>query len=295
MVLRPQAAPPWRRPAPPTVTAVREQLRAQFPQLAALPIVRLGQGWDNTAWSVGPWVFRFPRREDTARLLARERIWLPQLAGVLPVAIPHPVFFGQPTEHCPWPFVGYRRLRGQTACSVSLTASQTRALAEAMGDALARLHARPVPDRLPRDEHGRTDPARVLAALQRRGVSGDIGALAASLQDTPRHRGAPVWTHGDLYARHLLLDERRRLCGVIDWGDLHAGDPATDLSLGFMLFGGVDRQTFLAAYGPVDAATAARARLRALYCSVVLAALGEGTGDAELLSVGRSGLERVRR
>lgn len=47
---------------------------------------------------------------------------------------------------------------------------------------------------------------------------------------TPRWEGPPTTLHGDLYARHLLVD-RGRLIGVIDWGDLMAGDPAVDLTV----------------------------------------------------------------
>jgi len=42
----------------------RGLLAEQFPELAQLPIVLLGSGWDNTVYAVGgDWVFRFPRRE----------------------------------------------------------------------------------------------------------------------------------------------------------------------------------------------------------------------------------------
>lgn len=274
--------------------AARERIEAQFPELAGLPVEHIGQGWDSTAWTVGPWVFRFPRHDEAVRLLLRERDWLPVLAEALMVPVPQATLYGQPTQRHPRPFLGHRRLVGQTACSVALSPAQTSALAEAMGSVLASLHALQVPATLPRDEHGRTDPERVLSALQRRRVAPALLGLAASLQDTPRWDGPLVWTHGDLYARHLLLDEHHHLCGVIDWGDVHAGDPATDLSLGFMQFSGADRRRFLAAYGTVDAATEDRARLRALYCSVVLAALGAGTGDAALQAVGHAGLQRTR-
>ena len=42
-----------------------------------------------------------------------------------------------------------------------------------------------------------------------------------------------TWIHGDLHARNVLVcDERLR--AIIDWGDLCAGDCATDLASIFM-------------------------------------------------------------
>ena len=154
-------------------------------------------------------MFRFPRRAETAALLVRECTWLPRLAGTLPVAIPVPEFTGHPTAAHPWPFAGYRRLAGQTACAVPLTASQRSALAASTGGFLAALHARPVPGALPGDAHGRTDPARLIAALHQRSAYPNVLALADALRHTPRWSGPPVWCHGDLYARHLLLDDHQ--------------------------------------------------------------------------------------
>ena len=67
------------------------------------------------------------------------------------------------------------------------------------------------------------------------------------------------------------------LAGVIDFGDMCAGDPATDLSAAWILLPAGAAGRFFAAYGDVDEATVARARgwavLRALH----------------LISIGRNG------
>ena len=39
-----------------------------------------------------------------------------------------------------------------------------------------------------------------------------------------------VLVHGDFYSRHVLVDETGGMAGVIDFGDLHVGHPAVDLS-----------------------------------------------------------------
>jgi aminoglycoside phosphotransferase (APT) family kinase protein len=47
--------------------------------------------------------------------------------------------------------------------------------------------------------------------------------------------GPPIWLHGDLHPFNLVVNQGR-LSAVIDFGDLCAGDPATDLAVAWMLF-----------------------------------------------------------
>jgi aminoglycoside phosphotransferase (APT) family kinase protein len=72
-----------------------------------------------------------------------------------------------------------------------------------------------------------------------------------------------LWVHGDLHPGNLLVSEGR-LSVVIDFGDLTAGDPATDLSAFWMLLPSSARQTFLtsarAEFDWLDAHTWMRAR-----------------------------------
>ena len=70
--------------------------------------------------------------------------------------------------------------------------------------------------------------------------------------------------HGDLHVRHVLVDARGALSGVIDWGDLCRGDPAIDLSLYWSLFSPPARTALLDACGPVDRDGLLRARVLAL-------------------------------
>jgi aminoglycoside phosphotransferase (APT) family kinase protein len=42
--------------------------------------------------------------------------------------------------------------------------------------------------------------------------------------------------HGDLYARNILIKDRRSLSGIIDWTDIHIGHPAKDLAFAVGFF-----------------------------------------------------------
>jgi aminoglycoside phosphotransferase (APT) family kinase protein len=77
----------------------------------------------------------------------------------------------------------------------------------------------------------------------------------------PRWEGPPLWLHGDLHPANVLTADGN-FCGVIDFGDLCAGDPALDLAASWILLPDHEAiERFQAAYRPVmDDATWRRAR-----------------------------------
>ena len=283
-------------------------IEAQFPELVPVRLERIGAGWDNDAYQVnGRWVFRFPRRQIAAALIEREADALPRLAPHLPLPVPTPVFAGVPGDGYPYPFAGYAHLSGTTACRIAWTDHARAANAALLAHFLATLHAVPVDDelrgRVPGDTIGRTDLAARAAQFKERlrvlapdlpdlcpgHDAATLAALADRLARTPPHAGPPVIVHGDLYARHLLVaDAAKTVCGVIDWGDVHIGDPALDLSLAFsFLPPGKARETFRVAYArPIDEPTWNRARFRALWYGAILTLYGGHVGDDALRSVG---------
>ena len=97
--------------------------------------------------------------------------------------------------------------------------------------------------------------------------------------------------HGDLYARHLLVDEAKALAGVIDWGDVHVGDPALDLSIAFSFLPPAARHTFRQTYGEIDEATWARARFRALHYGAILVEYGANSADLAIKALGEYALQ----
>jgi aminoglycoside phosphotransferase (APT) family kinase protein len=103
-----------------------------------------------------------------------------------------------------------------------------------------------------------------------------------------------VLVHGDLHARHLLVDATGAPTGVIDWGDVCRADPVLDLSLAYGGFVGPARTAFFEAYGrDVDAASELRARVLAVSLCAALAVNAVATGPAELLTEALAGLRRA--
>jgi aminoglycoside phosphotransferase (APT) family kinase protein len=74
---------------------------------------------------------------------------------------------------------------------------------------------------------------------------------------TPPWTEEPVWLHGDPHPANFLIAGDGSLV-VLDFGDLSAGDPATDLAAGWLVFGAEDREIFRRAVG-ADEHTWARA------------------------------------
>jgi aminoglycoside phosphotransferase (APT) family kinase protein len=294
---------PWmaEREVPPELAL--SLIREQFPRLGARGIRALGSGWDNTAYLVdGHAVFRFPRKASTVALLERESRVMPHLAGRLPLAVPQPRWIGRPTERFSWPFAGYPRLPGVSADAANLSGEERMAAAVPLGAFLAALHALPADGlALPPDEIGRTAFERrmpeVRARLELLHARGRIADPAPWLRlayaGFPAPPPATVVVHGDLYVRHLLVDDARRVCGVIDWGDVHAGDPAVDLMVAYGFLPPRARDAFARAYGSMDGRTRRTARLRAAFHAVALAWFADSTGDAALLREGLTAMHHA--
>ena len=89
----------------------------------------------------------------------------------------------------------------------------------------------------------------------------DVDALTVLWEaalDAPEWDGPPVWIHGDLDARNLLVRDGR-LSAVIDWGCLGVGDPAFDVMVAWKVLSADTRHSFRAALA-VDEATWARSQ-----------------------------------
>jgi aminoglycoside phosphotransferase (APT) family kinase protein len=231
---------------------VRRLLAAQHPDLAHLPIEVTANGWDNVMCRVGGELMaRMPRREVAARILLHEQRWLPVLAPRLPLPIPAPVRFGQPGSGYPWPWSIVPFLPGRVA-AISPPADLKEA-AVTLGRFLAALHTPAPPDAPVNAFRGIPLADRSDSFAQNLRVVGEHidraavmhvweAALAAPVWDGP-----PVWLLGDLYPANILV-HRGRLSGVIDFGDITSGDPATDLSVGWALLPAKHHDAFRNAY-----------------------------------------------
>lgn len=302
---------PWTPERPVDAALAASLVVVRFPELTPIRSIEpFGLGWDNVAYLVnGEAVFRFPQRSIAAPLIETEGRVLPKLVGRLPLAIPAPLWIGRGDASLgyPWPFAGYRLLPGRPACRADLDLAARRRAAVPLARFLAALHAVPLDEARAMgagpDALARTDVERRTAeTLERLAHVRALGLLEADawperlLEVSRGARFAPreALVHGDLYSRHLLVDEAGDLAGVIDWGDVHVGHPGLDLSIAYSFLPSDARARFFEAYGPVPEETHTLARFRALFSLVATLGYGAETGDEPLVREARTGLRFLR-
>ena len=272
---------------------IADLLSEQAPELAPLDVRIVANGWDNTIARVGDdWMVRLPRRQAAVELIANELRWLPELAPRLPLPVPVATVAGVPSERFPYPFAIARWLPGDEVADVELAdLAQT---AEVLAAFRRALHV-PAPADAP------SNPFRGVALQQRADAVGErvtrlgsavdsarvLGAWA-TLSSAPAWAGPPLWLHGDLHPSNMLA-VNGHLSAIIDFGDLCAGDPATDLAVAWMLFPPAERARFHA-IAQVDDNTWRRAAGWALNLSLAYLTADDSTS---MPSIGRSTLAAV--
>jgi len=278
------------------VPLVRALLREQHPDLEDLALRGIGEGWDNTLFRLGDGLaVRIPRRAASAALIEHEQRWLPALAPRLPLPVPVPQRIGRPGCGFPWSWSITAWFDGASA--LVAPEQDTATIAVALGRFLRALH-QPAPADAPRNPWRGVPLADRTATLLENLRSVDafvdrVSVLAVweRALAAPRWPGPPLWIHGDLHPGNLIV-HRGCLSAVIDFGDLTAGDPATDLSVAWMQMPPPDRATFRAsARGPfpIDDDTWTRARGWAL--ALGMAYMARSRGEPAMGALGRATVE----
>lgn len=278
------------------VVLVRALLAEQHPDLADLPLASVASGWDNDIFRLGDdLTVRLPRRSMAAVLVLNEQRWLPQLAPRLPLPVPVPLAVGRPSEALDYP---YSWTVGPWFPGVPLhhaPPDDLTATAVSLGAFLAALH-QPGPDDAP------ANPYRGVPLAERAerfeislhdladGIVDKAAALGLwnELVATPPDPGPARWIHGDVHPLNLVVHEGC-LAAVIDFGDITAGDRASDLAGAWTFLGRADRDRLREAAGThatIDDDTWARARGWALALGTAMA-----NGDDRVAEFGRRALQ----
>src|SRR3984957_5106851 len=278
---------------------VRRLLAAQHPDLARLPVEFLANGWDNELYRVGDeLVARLPRRAPGAQIIKNEQRWLPGLAARLPLPVLYPERTG--VSGCGYPYswsvVPY--LPGVPAAQAG--SFDLGRAAAAVGVFLGALHV-PAPADAP------ANPFRGVPLAERAGTFAANLALLAEQVDrdavlrewvtalaAPGYDGPPVWLHGDLHPANILVDDGQ-VSGVIDFGDITAGDPASDLAVAWMLLPSGCHPGFWSAYQAAggQGGDALRARAKGWALNFATVFLAHSQDNPVLREVGRRTLRAV--
>ncbi|MEU4480576.1 aminoglycoside phosphotransferase family protein [Micromonospora sp. NPDC023966] len=256
---------------------VHALLREQHPDLADLELRDVAGGWDNQQWRLGPELaVRMPRTARAPILLRTEQKWLPFLAERLPLPTPVPMRTGEPSELFEHTWTIARWVEGEPADHTPITSADS---AKTLAGFLRALH-QPAPADAP------ANPTRGIPLAGMRDdldgwfevLAGDANAGAAremleKAVAAPAWQGTPLWLHGDLHPANVVVQDGT-LSGVIDFGELCAGDPATDLAAAWVLLPAGTAKRFFDAYERADEATIARARGWAVMRALALISIG---------------------
>lgn len=273
---------------------VASLVETQHPDVAG-PVTLVANGWDNAIYRLGDNLgVRLPRREVAAQLTLNEQRWLPELARQVSVPIPVPVRIGVPTPAYPWPWSILPWFDGDAA--TGLPVEDRGRLAVDLAAFVHELHEQAAPDAPHNPVRGvplRSRGAVFLERLQTAGLpeADRLRRFWERLVQTPAWAGPPVWLHGDLHPGNLLVNASGGLSAVVDFGDLTAGDPASDLAVAWLAFDPDVRTAFRDLTVDADNDTWLRAHGWALLLSTAF--LVHSEPESAMRAIGEHGLEQV--
>lgn len=292
---------------------VRTLLKEQHPDLAGLDLRLVEGGWDNQLWRVGEELaIRLPLTGRASELLRKEYRWLPALAPRLPLPAPVPLRIGVPSAAFPRPWTVVSWVPGTPADHSPVSIERGLHSADTLAEFLGALHL-PAPAEAPFNPMRPVQLSALAGPVEEQirstapaDAADDVRRVWDEALSAPGWAGPPRWVHADLHPANVVVADST-LTGVIDFGDLCAGDPAVDLASAWVLLPSGASARFFATYArtgahtgeEVDAATVRRSRGWAAIRALALIGIGRA-GDLGLPGgkptwgpAGRAALARV--
>jgi aminoglycoside phosphotransferase (APT) family kinase protein len=266
---------------------VAELLGGEFDELKDAKIAYFNEGWDSWIFRVNEnYLFRFPKSADSSKRLKSEIRLLPEIEDELPIPIPAFEYVGEPSEKYPCHYAGYEMVEGTPGVELPDLKTDLGPIAKQLGRFLSKLHSLPrktaeecgVPVDENLDALGdiRKDALAQLETVRDvlpPGLPEKVDAfLRQDIQRLGKHSGASRLIHNDFSNEHILLDDaRKKVVGIIDWGDVELGDPAMDFA-GLIQWQGPDFFDAVREHYSLKLDDEAKDRARYIACS-------EGLGD----------------
>ncbi|MGW6279494.1 phosphotransferase [Kribbella sp. NPDC055071] len=248
---------------------VRTLLEEQHPDLADLELTEVVGGWGNQMWRLGDdLAVRMPRTDGAPADLLKEHRWIPELPG-LPLPVPVPQRLCEPSDAFPKTWMITSWVHGEPADHAPIT---DPAAADVLAEFLLALHTE-APADAPVNDRTELPPGLGFEKIHEYvGRMDEVRAVWEDAVAAPAWSGPRLWLHGDLHPANVVVADGM-LAGVVDFGEICAGDPAGDLAAAWILLpaGAADR--FFERY-PVDDATVRRARGWAVTRALFLIAMG---------------------
>ncbi len=254
---------------------VQNLIDTQFPEFSELPLKLIGSGWDNQNYQLGAeYLIRLPRRALGATLIGHETKWTQKLKKQLLLPIPAPVGIGKPDNSYPWQWSILPWFEGTTARNITLPEPELLRLVHFL-KVLHTINPEGAPKNPFRDVPLTGKVEAIEERLRKKGSSLSSSILKLwekALSETIDT--IPTLIHGDLHPGNIIIKEGI-IQGIIDWGDITKGDPATDLAIFWMLPMNENlRERLLHEYGATTS-TISRAKGWAVFYAVVFSTSGK--------------------
>lgn len=221
------------------VGRVKETILKNFENVKIDHIIKLGEGWMNRAYLINhKFVFRLPKEKDGAIDTEKEIKALSNLKKHISLNIPQFIYCGKQDNG--YPFVGYKILPGvpmneQLFHSLSSRTKDEIAyqIAEFM-DQISSFCVEQAKDLNIQESNFHQDYFEIFHEVKEKvftKISQEMQAYISFrfktyLENKDYFRYSPKLLHADLSLEHLLFDQKRKkLTGVIDFGDIRIGDP----------------------------------------------------------------------
>lgn len=270
----------------------------------------LGEGIDNVAYLINDeFVFRFPRREAALNCMENEIAILPYISAYLDFPFTCPTYIGQPTSEYPYVYSGYKKLPGRSLSQVKSELIDDPQFAKTLAIWLKQLHNIKINSEhitaIKGDQSWRLDAInridrchQILDKYENYFIAAGfniihLNQITYSLSNLKFTNLGKSYLHGDLYARHILVGDNHQPSGLIDWGDVHIGDPGIDLSIGILIFTKKACEKFFNSYESINSQAKEIAIFRAFCHSMTLLPYGYDKNDSELKIWGKLSLENA--
>jgi aminoglycoside 2''-phosphotransferase len=208
------------------------------------------EGWDTHAGVVnGEFIFLFPKHHHGADSLKLQAKLLPDLRNVISIPIPNFDFVSQGCQEFQEILVGYKMIVGAPLTENLFRQVCTGEVAQKLGlqlaEFLSELHSFPierakelavpsVPDEKRWADFYKEILKRAFPLLDGSEQQWTTALFESFLSCEENFQFQPVLLHGDLSPEHILFDRgRKRISGIIDFGDARVGDPAYDFQVDY--------------------------------------------------------------
>jgi len=243
-------------------------------------IIFIASGWDNDVYIINDkFLFRFPRRDIANKLIKTEGKVLPIIKQYVSVPFPIPMFFGSPTSYYPYNFLGYNYWHDFNIDEID--AINGKDSISILATFLSQLHS--VPIEKVKNIVGYDDLDRLNIKKRREILVQNTDILKrTSLYNTSKLESyinyltdirlddEKTLVHGDMHIKNLLYSSNGVVSSVIDFGDIHIGHRASDISIIYSIIPTQSRKSFFEKYGEVSQEALEFAKFKAIFSNIFL-------------------------